>query len=42
MSESTDDSQKVYKAVAALEILYITLKHNHNELHYELVREQSL
>ena len=42
MSESTDDSQKVCEAVAVLEIFYMTLKHNHNEFHYEFVREQSL
>ena len=42
MSESTDNSQKVCRAVAALEILYMTLKHNHNEFHYKFIRKQSL
>ena len=42
MSESTNNSWKVYRAVAVLEIFYITLKHNHNELHYESVKKQSL
>ena len=42
MSESTDNSQKVCRVVAAFEIFYTALKHNHNEFHYEFVREQSL
>ena len=42
MSESTNNSQKVCRAVAAFEIFYITLKYNHNELHYRSVRKQSL
>ena len=42
MFENTDNSWKVHRTVTALEILYIALKHNHNELHYEFVRKQSL
>ena len=42
MFKSTDNLQKVYKTVAALEIFYMTLRHNHNELHYRFVREQNL
>ena len=42
MSESTNNSQKVCRAVAALKILYTALRHNYNELHYRFVRKQSL
>ena len=42
ISESTDDLQKVCETIAVLEIFYTALKHNHNELHYESARKQSL
>ena len=42
MFENINDLWKVCKTVTVFKILYITLRHNHNELHYRSVRKQSL